>query len=110
MHQRTRRGTISTGLMPDLLLRLETEVAPIASTAPGFIGYFAVATDDLTFVSTRVFRDRESLEAETQATLSVSNSIRDEFGIPELETIVGLLNEGRLRRAKQHLSSTTAPR
>ena len=58
------------------------------STAPGFIGYFAVATDDLTFVSTRVFRDRESLEAETQATLSVSNSIRDEFGIPESETIV----------------------
>jgi hypothetical protein len=89
VHQRTRRGTISTGLMPDLLLRLENEVAPIARTAPGFIGYFAVATDDLTFVSTRVFRDRESLEAETQATLAVTNSIVDEFGIQTpLETIV----------------------
>jgi hypothetical protein len=74
--------------MPDLLLRIDAEVAPIARTAQGFIGYFAVAADETTLFTTRVFQDRASLEAEMQAASAVSDAIAVEFGFSDREAIV----------------------
>lgn len=40
----TIKITITTGEMPDLMLRLDSKVAPLARAASGFIAYYAVAT------------------------------------------------------------------
>jgi hypothetical protein len=83
------KATITSGLMPDLLLRLDLEIAPIVRTAPGFIAYFAVATDETTFFTTRIFQDRASLQAETEAAIAVQNAIASDFGFPDApETII----------------------
>jgi hypothetical protein len=88
MYQRTMRVTITSGLMPDLMLRLDSEVAPVARAASGFIGYFAVAADDTTLLTTRIFQDQQSLDAETQAASAVSNAIAADFGFTDLEALV----------------------
>jgi hypothetical protein len=89
MYQRTIRVSVTSGLMPDVMLRLDSEVASIARAAPGFIGYFAVATDDTTLVTTRISQDQEeSLEVETQAASEISNAIAADFGFSELEALV----------------------
>ena len=88
MYQRTVKVSVTSGLIPDLMLRLDSEVASIAGVAPGFIGYFAVATDDTTLVTTRIFQDQESLEAETQAASEISEAIAADFGFSDLEALV----------------------
>jgi hypothetical protein len=88
MYQRTTKLTVPSGVMSDVLLRLDSDVAPIARAAPGFIGYFAVAPDETILITTRVFQDRASLDAETQAARAVSNAIASEFGLSDLEVLV----------------------
>lgn len=88
MHQRTIKITVTNGLMPDLLLRLDLEVAPIVRAAPGFLAYYAVGADETTLITTRVFKDRASLQAETQAALTITEPIADDFGFTDVETIV----------------------
>ena len=88
MYQRTMRADVTSGVMADLLLRLDQEVAPIAAASPGFIAYLAVAPDDTTLFTTRVFQDIASLDAETQAADAVSNAIASDFGFANLETVV----------------------
>lgn len=88
MYQRTISTTVTNGSMADLLLRLDLEVAPIAQAAPGFIAYFAVAPHETTLFTTRVFLDRASLDAETQAAAAVSQVISSDFGLADLQSIV----------------------
>ncbi len=88
MYQRTIKITITSGEMPDLMLRLDSDVAPAAQAASGFIGYYAVATDETTLVTTRIFEDQASLEAETDAATPVSEAIAADFGFSDFEVIV----------------------
>jgi hypothetical protein len=45
-------------------------------------------TDETTLVTTRIFEDRASLEAETHAAGTVSDAIAADFGFSDLEVMV----------------------
>jgi hypothetical protein len=88
VYQRTIKVTVTNGSMPDVLLRLDSELAPAVRAAPGFLGYFAVGTDEGTLFTTRIFQDHASLQAETDGALPITSAIADEFGFADPETII----------------------
>ncbi len=81
MYLRTVRLTTGTGEMEDLLLRIDQDVAPITSTSPGFLGYYAVAVDSTSLITTRVFNDKNALDAETAASAPPSQVIFNDFAL-----------------------------
>ncbi len=86
MYQRTFKLTLAQGEPGDLLLRLDQEVAPLVSAAPGFIAYYITQTNDVTVFSTRVFRDKNTMFAEITPK-PIHTRITADFGIT-VETII----------------------
>ncbi len=88
MFQRTIGMAIGNGLAADLLTRINADLAPPIAAAPGFLGYYVVKVDDATVITTRIFEDSASMDAETAATSAVSDAIAADFGV----TITAIVN------------------
>ena len=70
---------IDTGNDPAdaLLERLRTEVAPIYSASPGFVGYFVVGSHTNRIETVRIFDDQATFEAATEAARPTQEQIAD---------------------------------
>jgi hypothetical protein len=81
MYQRTGRFTIGSGDATGLIQRLHDDLLPLIEAASGFIAYTAVKIDDQTVITTRLFRDLASMDAESQSTSQTGDAIANDFQV-----------------------------
>jgi hypothetical protein len=94
MYQRTIQMAIGTGVAADLLTRINTDLATPTAASPGFLAYYAVKVDDATVISTRIFEDSASMDAETQATNAVTTAIATDFNLTISAVVDGEVGVG----------------
>jgi hypothetical protein len=79
MYQRTAKLTVGTGDASGLIQRIQADLTPLIEGASGFIAYTAVKVDDQTVITTRLFRDLASMDAETGLTQQDNDQITADF-------------------------------
>lgn len=92
MHIRIAKLTIGSGTANDLITRIQSDLVPPTSGAPGFIAYYNVEEDASTVFSIRVFADSATLDNENTNTAAAQSAIATDFGLtvdPVLEGDVG---------------------
>jgi hypothetical protein len=94
MYQRTIQISIGSGSASDLVTRLDADQASEIAAAQGFIGYYVVEVDDTTLITTRVFEDQASIDAETQASSAVSEVIATDFDLTITSLVDGDVSLG----------------
>ena len=94
MYQRTIQMAIGTGVAVDLLTRIHADLATPTAAASGFLAYYAVKIDDATVISTRIFEDSASMDAETQSTNAVTTAIATDFDLTISAVVDGEVGVG----------------
>jgi hypothetical protein len=79
MYQSTVKLTAGTGDASGVIQRIQADLTPLIEGASGFIAYTAVKIDDQTVITTRLFRDKASLDAETSLTQNETAQITNDF-------------------------------
>lgn len=94
MFQHTVKLTIGSGDATDLIQSIETDLAPQIEAADGFIAYTAVKIDDQTVITTRLFRDVSSIQAESQSSQQTTDQLINDFQLTVDSIINSDLNIG----------------
>lgn len=94
MYQRTIQMAIGTGVAADLLTRIHSDLATPTAASSGFLAYYAVKIDDATVISTRIFEDSASMDAETQVTNAVTTAIATDFDLTISAVVDGEVGVG----------------
>jgi hypothetical protein len=94
MYQRTGKLTIGNGDATGLIQRIHDDLLPLIEAASGFIAYTAVKIDDQTAITTRLFRDFSSMDAEAQSTQQTDSAISNDFQLTVEPIVDGEVNTG----------------
>jgi hypothetical protein len=88
VYQRTTQISMGKGSSSELVARINTDLAPMTLKAEGFLAYYAVQADDVTVITTRIFEDLASLDAETKASQAVMDTVAEDFDFTDLVSLV----------------------
>lgn len=84
MYSRVIQLVVGTGSGQDLVNRIQSDLLPIYTPAPGFLAYYVVADGGAandTFVTVRVFQDLATLEDANTAAADASEQLRVDFDL-----------------------------